>query len=67
MGGRRATSLTQVLGPKRAYPGLERKLHSALADQDPEAITDAAAALATKAVPPRDLDSYLVHLVPFIK
>jgi hypothetical protein len=67
MGGRRATSLVEVLGPKKTYPTLEKKLRSALSDQDPHAISGAAAALATKAFPPRDFESYLVHLVPFIK
>lgn len=67
MGGRRATSLAEVLGSRRAYPGLERNLHQALSDQDPQAISNAAAALATKALRPKDLDSYLIHLVPFIR
>jgi len=67
MGGRRATSLVQVLGPKRIFPLLEKKLHTALSDQDPQAISDAAAALATKAVPRERADSFLALLVPFIK
>ncbi len=67
MGGRRATSLDEVLGPKKSYPTLEKKLHSALSDRDPRAISDAAAAIATKAIPPQNVESYLVHLVPFIK
>ena len=66
MGGRRATSLIEVLGPKKAYPKLEKKIQSALSDQDPRAISDAAAALATKALPSAALDTYLVHLSPFI-
>ena len=67
MGGRRATSLADVLGPGRTYPGLQRKLHNALTDKNPQAISDAAAELAIKAVPRQRLDSYLKLLVPFIK
>ena len=67
MGGRRATSLADVLGSEKTYPRLERELRSALSDQDPNAISDAAAALATRAVPPYRLDSYLALLVPFIR
>jgi len=67
MGGRRATSLVEVIGTKKSYPTLEKKLHTALSDQDPIAISDAAANLATKVLSPQDLSSYLVHLVPFIK
>jgi hypothetical protein len=67
MGGRRASSLVEVLGPKKTYPALEKRLYSALSDQDAHAISDAAAAISIRVVPPQDLDSYLVHLVPFIK
>lgn len=67
MGGRRATSISDVLGPKKSYPSLEKKLHRALSEKDLKGISTAAATLATKSVPLTDLDSYLVHLVPFIR
>jgi hypothetical protein len=67
MGGRRATSLSEVFGPRKIPPGLEKRLHSALSDRDPQAISDAAASLATKALPRESLDSYITLLVPFVR
>ena len=67
MGGRRATSLVEVLGPSQTYPQLERDLHRGIAKEDARAISAAAASLAKKSLSPRRLDSYLELLLPFIK
>ena len=67
MGGRRATTISDVLGSDKSYPRLERELQSALSDQNPHAISSVAAELAARALPQTELDTYLTLLVPFIK
>lgn len=67
MGGRRARSISEVLGPGRSYPGLERQLTTALKSGDPSAIAEASVKLANKAVTTRELDTYLAYFVPYIQ
>jgi hypothetical protein len=66
MGGRRAASLAEVLGPHRSPP-LERNLQQALDKEDPGKVAAVSTRLAELAVEREKLDAYLVHFVPFIQ
>lgn len=67
MGGRRATSVSEILGAGRSHTRLVNKLDSALTADDTTAISAAASQLATKVVSPKELDSHLALLVPYIR
>lgn len=66
MGGRRATSLGEVVGAARS-PALEHQLKVALKSADPDAIAAASAELTRKAIPLRQLDECLTHFTPFVR
>lgn len=69
MGGRRARSTAEVLGPSR-HPDLVRKLQRALDSKEPAKIAQIAhltTDLAGKAVSEQQLDQHLVHLLPLVQ
>jgi len=67
MGGRRAVSLSQVLGSTTREPKLEARLHSALRRGEPEEIADVSSALAARVLSPAEAANYLALFVPFVR
>lgn len=66
MGGRRATSLVQVVGKEHLDPSLDRRLKTAIKKGDIEAIAESSTALSQRAIEDRELDDYLKRFTPFI-